>query len=174
LCGSTGQPLTFAAGYPPSLRPRVTRADHLPFVVHKPSQRSAAACLRPAWWRAEVVGVNAKDVVGQQGEQVAARFLTEAGLAVLGRNWRCSQGEIDIIALEGRTLVICEVKTRSGVRFGTPLEAISKPKLARLRRLAVAWVRAHGLVFDQIRIDVVGVLRAASGEFSVEHVRGVG
>jgi putative endonuclease len=124
--------------------------------------------------RAEVVGVNAKDVLGQQGEQVAARFLTEAGLAVLSRNWRCSQGEIDIIALDGRTLVICEVKTRSGVRFGTPLEAISKPKLRRLRRLAVTWVRAHGLVFDQIRIDVVGVLRATSGEFSVEHVRGVG
>jgi putative endonuclease len=128
----------------------------------------------PAWWQAEVVGVNAKDVLGQQGEQVAVRFLTEAGLAVLGRNWRCSQGEIDIIALDGRTLVICEVKTRSGVRFGTPLEAISKPKLRRLRRLAVAWVRAHGLVFDQIRIDLVGVLRAASGDFTVEHVRGVG
>ena len=118
--------------------------------------------------------MNAKDALGQQGEQEAARFLAEAGLAVLGRNWRCSQGEIDIIALDGRTLVICEVKTRSGIRFGTPLEAISKPKLRRLRRLAVTWVRAHGLVFVQIRIDVVGVLRATSGEFSVEHVRGVG
>jgi putative endonuclease len=97
-----------------------------------------------------VVGVNAKDALGRHGEQVAARFLTQAGLTVLGRNWRCSQGEIDIIALDGRTLVICEVKTRSGVRFGTPLEAVSKPKLRRLRRLAVTWVRAHGLVFEQI------------------------
>lgn len=121
-----------------------------------------------------MVGVQAKDVLGLQGEQVAARFLTEAGLTVLGRNWRCRDGEIDIVALDGRTLVICEVKTRSGVRFGTPLEAVTRPKAQRLRRLAVAWVRAHGLVFDQIRIDVVGVLRAASGEFSVEHVRGVG
>ena len=118
--------------------------------------------------------MHAKDVLGLQGEQVAARFLTEAGLTVLGRNWRCREGEIDIVALDGRTLVICEVKTRSGVRFGTPLEAVTRPKARRLRRLAVAWVRAHGLVFDQIRIDVVGVLRAASGEFSVEHVRGVG
>jgi putative endonuclease len=120
-----------------------------------------------------VVSVNAKDALGRQGEQIAARFLTDAGLAVLGRNWRCTDGEIDIIALDGRTLVICEVKTRSGVRFGTPLEAVTRPKARRLRRLAVAWVRAHGLVFDQIRIDVVGVLRAASGEFSVEHVRNV-
>ena len=118
--------------------------------------------------------MNPKDLLGQQGEQLAAAFLTEAGLAVLSRNWRCSHGEIDIVALDGRTLVVCEVKTRSGVRFGTPLEAITRQKEQRLRRLAVAWVRAHGLVFDQIRIDVVGVLRASSGEFSIEHVRGLG
>ena len=115
-----------------------------------------------------------KDLLGQQGEQLAATYLTDAGLAVLGRNWRCSQGEIDIVALDGRTLVVCEVKTRSGVRFGTPVEAVTRQKERRLRRLAVLWVRAHGLVFDQIRIDVIGVLRATSGEFTIEHVRGVG
>jgi putative endonuclease len=124
--------------------------------------------------RAEVVAVNPKDLLGQQGEQLAAKFLTDAGLSVLGRNWRCTLGEIDIVALDGRTLVVCEVKTRSGLGFGTPLEAVTRQKAHRLRLLAVAWVRAHGLVFDQIRIDVIGVLRAASGEFSIEHVRGVG
>ena len=118
--------------------------------------------------------MQAKDLLGRQGEQLAVDFLTEAGLTVLGRNWRCADGEIDIVALDGRTLVVCEVKTRSGVRFGSPLEAVTGLKAGRLRRLAVLWVRAHGLVFDQIRIDVVGVLRAASGAFSVEHVRGVG
>ncbi len=117
--------------------------------------------------------MNPKDLLGQQGEQLAAKFLTDAGLSVLGRNWRCTLGEIDIVALDGRTLVVCEVKTRSGVRFGTPLEAITRQKAHRLRKLAIAWVLAHGLVFDQIRIDVVGVLRAASGEFSIELVRGV-
>jgi putative endonuclease len=121
-----------------------------------------------------VVAVNPKDLLGQQGEQLAAKFLTDAGLSVLGRNWRCTLGEIDIVALDGRTLVVCEVKTRSGLGFGTPLEAVTPRKAHRLRLLAVAWVRAHGLVFDQIRIDVIGVLRAASGEFSIEHVRGVG
>jgi putative endonuclease len=124
--------------------------------------------------RAEVVAVNPKDLLGQQGEQLAAKFLTDAGLSVLGRNWRCTLGEIDIVALDGRTLVVCEVKTRSGLGFGTPLEAVTRQKAHRLRLLAVAWVRAHGMVFDQIRIDVIGVLRAASGEFSIEHVRGVG
>lgn len=165
---------TFRDGYPPvrgccgPVRPRVA------VTVHRPRRRAAVARPAAARWWAEVVGVQAKDVLGLQGEQVAARFLTKAGLTVLGRNWRCRDGEIDIVALDGRTLVICEVKTRSGVRFGTPVEAVTRPKARRLRRLAVAWVRAHGLVFDQIRIDVVGVLRAASGEFSVEHVRGVG
>jgi len=122
---------------------------------------------------AEVVAVRAKDLLGRQGEGLAASFLAESGLLILDRNWRCPDGEIDIIALEGRTLVICEVKTRSGAQFGSPLEAVTRAKAHRLRRLAVLWVRAHGMVFDQIRIDVVGVLRAASGEFSVEHIPGV-
>jgi putative endonuclease len=117
--------------------------------------------------------MNAKDLLGQQGEQLAANFLAEGGLKILDSNWRCQHGEIDIVALDGQTLVICEVKTRSGVRFGTPLEAITRQKAARLRRLAVAWVTAHRLFFEEIRIDAVGVLRAASGEFSIEHVRGV-
>ena len=118
--------------------------------------------------------MNPKDALGQHGEQLAAGFLTEAGLTVLGRNWRCREGEIDIVALDGQTLVICEVKTRSSGRYGTPLEAISARKRVRLRKLAVSWVQAHGLFYEEIRIDVVGVLKAAPGEFSIEHVRGVG
>src|SRR5215469_2885511 len=118
--------------------------------------------------------MNAKDLLGQQGEQLAAGFLTEAGLEILDSNWRCQHGEIDIVARDGEALVICEVKTRSGVRFGTPLEAITRQKAARLRRLAVAWVTAHSLFFEQIRIDAIGVLRSASGEFSIDHIRGLG
>jgi len=118
--------------------------------------------------------MNAKDLLGQQGEQLAATFLTEGGLEVLERNWRCKQGEIDIVAVDGRTLVICEVKTRSGVRFGTPLEAVTRQKAWRLRKLAVLWINAHGVIVDEIRIDVIGILRTAPGEFSIEHVQGVG
>jgi putative endonuclease len=117
--------------------------------------------------------MNAKDALGRHGEQLAASFLAEAGLKLLGQNWRCREGEIDIIALDGRTLVICEVKTRSGTGFGTPLEAITRQKARRLRRLAVAWAAQSGSFYAEIRIDVVGVLAARSGEFSIEHVRGV-
>jgi putative endonuclease len=122
----------------------------------------------------EVVHMNAKDELGQLGEQLAADFLERSELRILDRNWRCPDGEIDIVALERRTLVICEVKTRSSGRYGTPLEAISARKRVRLRKLAVAWVQAHGLFYDEIRIDVVGVLKTAPAEFSIEHVRGVG
>jgi putative endonuclease len=118
--------------------------------------------------------MRAKDALGWQGEQLAADFLAAAGLAILDRNWRCAQGEIDIVAADGRALVICEVKTRSGVRFGTPLESVTRQKALRLRRLAVQWVRRHGVLFDEIRIDIVGVLLPASGDASIEHVRGVG
>jgi putative endonuclease len=118
--------------------------------------------------------MNAKDVLGQQGEELAATFLAEAGMMILDRNWRCKHGEIDIVGLDGRTLAICEVKTRSGLRFGTPIEAITRQKAWRLRKLAVLWVNAHGLIFEEIRIDIVGVLRDASGQFTIEHVRGVG
>jgi putative endonuclease len=118
--------------------------------------------------------MNAKDLLGRQGEQMAADYLTNAGLEILERNWRCSRGEIDIVAADGRVLVICEVKTRSDVRFGTPLEAITRQKAWRLRRLAALWLVTQHVMFEEIRIDVVGVLRTAPGQFSIEHVRGVG
>ena len=118
--------------------------------------------------------MNAKDELGREGEQVAVEYLERVGLRVLDRNWRCADGEIDIVAAERRVLVVCEVKTRSGTGFGTPLEAITRNKRARLRRLAAQWLAAHGVLFDEVRIDVIGVLRDSGGEFQIEHVRGVG
>ena len=80
--------------------------------------------------------MNAKDALGREGEQVAAEYLERAGLRVLDRNWRCAEGEIDIVAAERQVMVVCEVKTRSSTRYGTPLEAITRSKRARLRRLS--------------------------------------
>jgi putative endonuclease len=122
----------------------------------------------------EVVCVHPKDILGRQGEQQAAEYLQHAGMRILDRNYRCAEGEIDIVAAERRVLVVCEVKTRSGVRFGTPIEAITRQKRTRLRRLAVHWVLAHGVIFDELRVDVVGVLRLPAGGFQIEHVRAVG
>ena len=80
-----------------------------------------------------------KDELGRRGEQAAAEYLERAGLRILDRNWRCETGELDIVALERRVLVVCEVKTRSGLRYGSPLEAVSHRK----RRLAERANRQH-------------------------------
>lgn len=115
--------------------------------------------------------MRAKDVRGRFGEQLAAAHLQAQGLIVLDRNWRCDVGEVDIVARDGDALVICEVKTRSSRRFGSPLEAITPEKAARLRRLAACWVRANGVHPLAIRIDLVGIV-LGSGEPEIEHVRG--
>lgn len=118
--------------------------------------------------------MRAKDKLGQWGEDLAVRHLQQAGLVVLERNWRCSIGEIDIVARDGDVLVVCEVKTRSGLDYGSPLEAVTPEKTQRLGRLALAWLAAREIRAKQIRIDVVGVVRRPPREPRVEHLRGVG
>jgi putative endonuclease len=117
--------------------------------------------------------VRAKDGLGAYGEQVAAAHLVAQGMTVLDRNWRCPQGEIDIVARDGDVLVVCEVKTRSSTALGHPLEAVTARKAERLRRLAAAWIRERRVHPAEVRIDLVGVLRPARGAAGVEHVRGV-
>ena len=82
---------------------------------------------------AAVVGPRERAALGRFGEAVAADHLVASGLTVLARNWRCREGEVDIIALDGDVLVMCEVKTRRGVGFGTPIDAVTPAKAARLR-----------------------------------------
>jgi putative endonuclease len=88
-----------------------------------------------------------------------AQWYQRAGYAVLDRNWRCpGLGEIDVVARRGEVLVVCEVKTRSSDRYGSPAHAVTPAKQARLRRLAVAWIRDHGMSAKVIRFDVATVV----------------
>ena len=125
-----------------------------------------------------------KDAVGRFGEQLAARTLSETGLRILARNWRCDQGELDIVAQEGATIVFVEVKTRSTTAFGTPAEAVTPVKAARIHRLALRWLDEHrgAAGWAPIRFDVVSIVRrggdgrgvdgrGADGPV-VEHLRG--
>ena len=116
--------------------------------------------------------MGAKEAVGAYGERVALRYLQQAGLVVLDRNWRCAAGELDIVAREGDALVICEVKTRRTQRYGAPVEAVVPAKAARLRRLAVHWIQATGVHPDTVRFDVVSIRPQRSGPARVDHVRG--
>ena len=114
-----------------------------------------------------------RQALGAYGEQVALRHLLEQGLVLLDRNWRCDAGEIDLVLREGRVLVVCEVKTRSSTRCGTPHEAVDATKLARLAVLAERWKAARGVSPEEVRIDLVAVLRPRRGPAQVEHVRGI-
>ena len=117
--------------------------------------------------------VRHKDALGRYGERVAAEHLVAAGLVVLETNWRCAQGEIDIVARDGDVLVICEVKTRSSTSHGTPFEAVTQRKLHRLERLGIAWMQARSVRPRRMRVDVVSVLRPPTGRVVIEHVRGL-
>lgn len=124
--------------------------------------------------------------LGPLGEDVAARYLAQQGLLVVDRNWRAVRarcgvaGELDIVALDGDTLVVCEVKARSSRRFGDPAGAVTPAKAARLRRLALAWLRQRRgclprerAVVHAVRFDVVGVLAVPGGPTEICHLVGV-
>jgi putative endonuclease len=115
----------------------------------------------------------AKDELGARGECLAADHLTDAGLEILDRNWRCSQGELDIVARDRDEVVFVEVKTRSSVLFGHPFESITSTKVARLRRLAAAWCEEHPGSGAAIRIDAVAVIVPARGAIEIEHLKRV-
>ncbi|MBE1534777.1 YraN family protein [Actinomadura algeriensis] len=110
--------------------------------------------------------------LGRRGEDAAARYLAGIGWKILDRNWRCSEGEIDIVAHDGRGAVVCEVKTRKSARYGGPLEAITEEKAARLRRLAWRWAAENGARGAPIRVDVLGLIAEGDG-FSIDHLREV-
>lgn len=111
-----------------------------------------------------------KDAVGRFGEQVAARHLEAAGLQIIDRNWRCREGELDIVAVDGRDLVVVEVKTRSSTAFGVPAQAVNPIKARRIRALTLRWLAAHpDTVWYAIRFDVIAVIRGRDG-VRVEHL----
>ena len=112
--------------------------------------------------------------VGRYGENVAARCLEEEGWEVLARNWRCASGELDIVAADGDVAVAVEVKTRRSAVFGSPADAVTAVKLARLRRLMGAWLAGQERVLAGVRIDVIAVVLPRAGAAHVEHLRGVG
>lgn len=114
----------------------------------------------------------ASNAVGAYGERRAVAYLVNvAGMQVLARNWRCPEGELDIVARDAEALVFIEVKTRRQREFGPPAEAVVPTKRFRLRRLAAQWLAAHPDHAGEVRFDVVSVLLPRSGPALIEHVR---
>ncbi|HVN51540.1 MAG TPA: YraN family protein [Acidimicrobiales bacterium] len=102
--------------------------------------------------------------LGARGEEMAADWYLARGYEVLARNWRCREGEIDLIVRQQRTIVFCEVKTRSSTSFGHPAEAVTHAKRTRLRHLAAKWLDESPVRPLRIRFDVAAVL---DGEIEV-------
>jgi putative endonuclease len=111
--------------------------------------------------------------LGRYGETLAARHLIELGMVLLDRNWSCRDGEADLVLRDGRTLVVCEVKTRSNHEHGSPHEAVTPEKVERMGRVAQAWLAAHDVTPQGVRLDLVAVLRPRRGASVVEHVQGL-
>ncbi len=114
-----------------------------------------------------------RQALGAYGERVAATHLTGQGMVVLDRNWRCEQGELDLVLRDGEVLVACEVKTRSSGVCGAPHEAVDGDKLDRLHTLLWRWCEEHHVRPEHTRVDVVGVLTARRGRACLDHVRGL-
>lgn len=101
--------------------------------------------------------------LGAAGEDAAAAWYLERGYVVLDRNWRCTEGELDLVVQVGRITVFCEVKTRTSDAFGTPAEAVTPAKQRRLRVLASRWLAEHPESRGDLRFDVAAVMRTAAG-----------
>lgn len=113
-----------------------------------------------------------KKTLGQRGEDAAARFLMRLGYKVLARGRRLRPGELDLVMLDGRTIVFVEVKTRTSQETGHPSEAVDAQKQRRLTRLAVTFMKRHGLLEYPARFDVVAITwPAGRGRPQIEHFK---
>jgi putative endonuclease len=104
------------------------------------------------------VTTDRRRTLGADGEARAAEWYQARGYHVVARNWRCRDGELDLVVRKGSELVFVEVKTRTTDRFGVPAEAVTPLKQRRLRGLAARFLRETGTGADTLRFDVVAIL----------------
>jgi putative endonuclease len=110
--------------------------------------------------------------LGREGEDLAARHLEGLGFVILSRNWRCREGELDLVVTDGSLLVVCEVKTRSGTDFGDPAEAVTDEKIARIRRITGQWLRVARIGWCRLRFDVISISRVPGEPARLRHFPG--
>jgi putative endonuclease len=110
--------------------------------------------------------------LGRRGEMAAARHLKKLGYKIVSRGNRLQPGELDLVAVEGRTVVFVEVKTRQSEQAGHPSEAVDPAKQRRLTRLAVTFLKRHGLMEYPARFDVIAVTwPEGSRTPAIEHIK---
>ena len=116
-----------------------------------------------------MTGPGPKQILGQDGERIAERYLSKKGYRLVERNYRCPVGEMDLIVLDRRVIVFVEVKTRVGESFGSPLESVHPRKQHKMIQTALFFLSEHKLHHRDARFDVVGI-SFAGREPVVEHI----
>jgi putative endonuclease len=117
-------------------------------------------------------GLFAPKPLGRRGEEAAARYLRRLGYIIVARGHRDNIGEIDLVAVDGRTVVFVEVKTRTSHDAGHPADAVDDAKQRRLTRLALSYLKRHDLLENPARFDVVAVTwPAGRGRPTIEHFK---
>jgi putative endonuclease len=113
--------------------------------------------------------VDARRALGDAGEDAVVDWYRRAGYDVLDRNWRCREGELDLVVARPGEIVFCEVKTRRGTGFSAPVEAVTRVKQRRLRTLAARWLQEHADVHARdLRFDVASVVAPHRGETVID------
>jgi putative endonuclease len=119
------------------------------------------------------VPADARRALGAAGEAAVARWYEEHGYEVVDRNWRCREGELDVVLARRGEVVFCEVKTRRGTGFGAPVEAVTAAKQRKLRTLALRWLADHPQrAARDLRFDVASVLAPRDGPIKIEVIQG--
>ena len=108
------------------------------------------------------------NLLGQKGEDIAARYLEQKGYTVQDRNWHCGHKDLDLVVTKDDTIVFVEVKTRTSTDWGDPHDFIDDRKIRRIVNSADAYLRFNQVDMD-VRFDIVSIV-AESGVFKVEHI----
>jgi putative endonuclease len=103
-----------------------------------------------------------KQHTGNKGEDYACDLLVESNFTIIERNYHYGHGEIDIIAMDGETLVFVEVKTRKNLEFGDPIQGVTKSKQKQVRKIAEGYLVEKKILDVNCRFDVIGILLQGS------------
>jgi putative endonuclease len=134
-------------------------------------KRRSIAMLRDQLWSRLINPLFAPKPLGRRGEEAAARYLRRLGYIILARGHRDNIGELDLIAVDGRTVVFIEVKTRTSHDAGHPADAVDEAKQRRLTRLALSYMKRHDLLECSARFDIVAVTWPTRGRPTIEHFK---
>lgn len=115
-----------------------------------------------------------KRTKGKEGEDLAAKFLEKLGYIILEENYQYGHGEIDLIAEDNGEIVFVEVKTRKSLEYGEPETAITKKKIAQIRKVASAYLIENNITEQTSRIDAVAILLQNERDPIINHYQNVG